>query len=154
MDKELDEGDKQVLSDIEKYGLHVVHILGDDDGPSFSFSIGLFQNYQHPEIIIVGLRQELNHVLINDIAADIKKGKSYNAFSYSPDILENYQCYFVPVDKSNYRNYLGYAHWYYKGDNFPVLQCIYPTTKGIYPWEDKWPESIKNIQPVLGPLNI
>jgi len=152
MDKELTDSDQQVLSDIEQYGLHIVHVLADDKGPGFGFSIGLFHNFKHPEIIFIGLQQELIHSLVNDIGEAIKKGKRFEPFTYSPDILEGFDCYFIPVEQPNYKEYLGYARWFYKGDEFPVLQCIYPTVKGVYPWEDNWPVRIKNLQPILGPL--
>jgi hypothetical protein len=149
---ELTDGDKQLFDDIEKYGLHVPHILGDDENPRFSFSVGLYKTYQHPEIIIIGLKQELSHTLINNIAEDIKNGKRYDAFEWSNDILTNYNCLFIPVDKLNYEEYMGYANWYYNGNNYPLLQCIYPTVKGVYPWEDTWPGNIKKSQPILGEI--
>ena len=154
MDKELTEADKQVLNDIEQYGVHIVHVLAEGDAPGFGFSIGLYHNFQHPEILIIGLQQELIHSIINDMAEEIKKGKTYYAYSYSPDILEGFECYFTKVNPLYYKQYLGYAHWFYKGDDFPVLQCIYPTVKGIYPWQDNWPERLKQVQPILGPTNI
>jgi hypothetical protein len=86
------------------------------------------------------------------MAEDIKKGKRFSALNYYPDILDDFKCYFVDVNLSDYDAYVGQAQRYYGSDDFPLLQCIYPTVKGIYPWEDKWPESIKNLQPILGPL--
>ena len=80
VDKEIDNDDQQLFEDIEKYGLHVLHILGEEDYSPFSYSVGLYnysvglyKTYSHPEIIIVGLKQQLAHVIINDIAEDIKK---------------------------------------------------------------------------------
>ena len=146
--------DKKLQDDIEEFGLQVMYVTEDDQGPGFSYSIGLFENYHHPEIIIVGLKQQLAHILINNMANDIKDGKVYVPLSYEANILDNFNCYIIEVEKSNYDNYVGQAQRYYEGDGFPLLQCIYPTVKGIYPWEDKWPESIKNSQPILGPINI
>ncbi|MBS1522761.1 MAG: DUF4262 domain-containing protein [Bacteroidetes bacterium] len=153
VDKETNSVDQKLLEDIEKHGLHVLHILGEEDFPPFSYSVGLYKNYNHPEIIIIGLKQQLGHIIINNIAEDIKNGIKYDPFSWSDNILDDYKCLFIPVDKSNYEEYVGYDRWYYKGDNFPLLQCIYPTTKGIYPWEDAWPDNIKKLQPSLGPIN-
>lgn len=147
---ELSEGDQQVLDDIQQYGRHIVHVLGEDDLPPFSYSVGLFETYDHPEVIIIGLRRDLAHIILNNIGEDIKSGHSYPALKWSDDILENYNCLFVAVDKANYREYVGYDLWYYDGDDFPLLQCIYPSGKGIYPWEDAWPEELKPVQPVLG----
>ncbi|WP_428328633.1 DUF4262 domain-containing protein [Mucilaginibacter sp.] len=152
-EEKLDDGDKKLLSDIEKYGVHIVHILADEENPPFGFSVGLFKNYNHPEIIMAGLKRELIHSLINDMAADIKNGKIFTPYSYYNDIIDGFGCYFIEVDKSNYRKYMGYASWYYNGSNFPVVQCIYPTTKGIYPWQKEWPENLKMLQPLLGPVN-
>jgi len=59
----------------------------------------------------------------------------------------------IDVTKDNYKEYVGYGRWYYQGDNFPLLQCIYPTVKGIYPWEKEWPADIKTLQPILGDSN-
>ena len=146
--------DKEVQDNIDKFGLNVRHVFSNDNLPPFSYSIGLFRSYGHPEIIMIGLKQELAHTLINNMAYDIKEGKTFAPFKFEADILDDFDCYFIDVDKSNYDEYVGGAQRYYDGDGFPLLQCIYPTVKGIYPWEDEWPEEIKNLQPILGPLNI
>jgi hypothetical protein len=148
--QELTDGDKKALSDIEKYGLHIVYVLADEEGPGFGFSIGLFRNFKHPEIVVVGLKQGLTHSIINDMADDIKGGKSFFSNKYYSNILEGFDCYFANVDITNYKEYLGYALWFYNGDNFPTVQCIYSTTKGIYPWEKEWPQN--TLQPILGSI--
>ncbi len=144
--------DQEVQENIDKFGLNVRHVLAENDSPPFSYSIGLVKSYNHPEIIIVGLKHQLAQILINNMAADIKKGKVFVPFKYEANILDDFNCYIIEVEKSNYDGYVGGAQRYYNGDEFALLQCIYPTVKGIYPWEDEWPESIKNLQPILGPL--
>lgn len=93
------------------------------------------------------------HTIINNLADDIKNGKRYDAYTWSPDVLDDFECYFIEVDKANYDRYVNLDLWLYQGNNFPLLQCVYPTTKGIYPWEDAWPANIKKLQPLLGPIN-
>lgn len=56
----------------------------------------------------------------------------------------------IEVSKKHYKEYVGYGLWYYKDDNFPLLQCIYPTVKGVYPWDKNWPADIVDLQPILG----
>ena len=146
--------DQDVQDNIDKFGLTVRYVFSTTgDLPSFSYSIGLFKSYGHPEIIMIGLKEQLGHTLINNMAFDIKKGGIFTPFIYQPDILDDFNCYFIEVAKGNYDEYVGGCQRYYAGDEFPLLQCIYPTVKGIYPWEDEWPEDIKNLQPILGPLN-
>ncbi|MDB5128379.1 DUF4262 domain-containing protein [Mucilaginibacter sp.] len=145
--------DEKLEDDIRQYGLQVLHILEDESGPGFSYSIGLFKTYGHAEIIMVGLKQDLMHILINDMAEEIKKGKTYSPFEFEADILDDFDCYIIDVDKPYYYSYARQAQNYYGGDDFPLIQCIYPTVKGIYPWEDEWPENIKDLQPILGSIN-
>ncbi|RYU87246.1 DUF4262 domain-containing protein [Mucilaginibacter terrigena] len=141
-------------NNITQYGLQVQHVLEDELGPGFSYSVGLFKSYGHAEIIIVGLKQNLAHTLINNMANDIKEGKVFAALTYEEDIIDDFNCYIIEVDKENYDSYVGQAQNYYGGDDFPLIQCIYPTVQGIYPWEDKWPKEIKDLQPILGSINI
>lgn len=148
--KELTDGDKKLLADIDEVGWHVVGVLTDDEGPGFAYSIGLFKSFGHPEIVIIGLKIDTAHVLINNIGHDIKNGKVFVPGRFYDGILDNFKCLLVDVPKERYEEFFGYGLWYYKSDNFPVLQCIYPTVKGIYPWELAWPDSIRDLQPILG----
>ena len=144
------ERNNKLQENIDLYGLQVQHVLEDESCPGFSYSIGLFETYKHPEIIMVGLKQQLAHTLINNMAYDIKEGKAFIPFAFASDIIDDFDCYIIKVDKANYDSYVGQAQNYYGGDDFPLIQCIYPTVKGIYPWEDEWPEEIKDLQPILG----
>jgi hypothetical protein len=145
---------EKLEKDIKELGLGVLHVLEDEDGPGFTYSIGLYKSYGHPEIIMVGLKQQLAHTLINNMAYDIKEGKVFVPLTFEADILDNFNCYIIEVNKANYDTYVGQAQNYYDGDDFPLIQCIYPTIKGIYPWEDEWPGDIKDLQPILGSINI
>jgi len=147
-------GFEKQLSDIEEHGLHVIHVLEDENGPGFTYSIGLFHNYQHPEIIMIGLKKDLAHILINNIAYDVKQGQTYKSGTYYSAILDNYECLMLEVDRKNYDEYVGQAIRFYKNNDFPLLQCVYPTIKGAYPWEDTWPEDIKYLQPILSNINL
>jgi hypothetical protein len=70
--------DKKLVSDIEQVGWHVVMIPEDDEGPSFAYSIGLFQTFGHPEIIICGLGLDLMHQMIN-ILRDCQRDRTPKA---------------------------------------------------------------------------
>ena len=65
----------QIKINIEKYGLQVMGISATNYLPSFSYSVGLYESYQHPEIICFGLPTDLAHLIINDVANLIKNGE-------------------------------------------------------------------------------
>lgn len=148
-DAGLDDGDRKLLSDIERVGWHVVMIPEEEGTPGWSFSVGLFKRFNHPEIVVFGLPLELSGEVINAIGRDIKKGQAFEAGQEYPEILEGVLCTFRPVLRQWYRPFLGYAGWYYRGPEFPVLQCIWPDKKQHYPWDPKFKKAWYWAQPLL-----
>lgn len=143
---------QKLIQDINEFGLHVIHVLEDETGPGFSYSVGLYHTLKQPEVIIIGLNRELCHSIINEIDERVKKGENFKSGEYYSGLIEGFDCYFVDVNKKYLEEYVGQALWFYEDSDFPLLQCIYPTTTGIYPWQTDWPESLKNLQPVLGEI--
>ncbi len=142
----------KIKSDIKKYGVHIVHVLDEDDDPNFSYTIGLYEVYKKPEIIMIGQSQELHQVILNNMAYDYKEGRTLINGNLEENILDDYKCMIVEVDKKHYDEYLGIAIDYYKGNNFPVMQIIWPTQSGMFPYDKEAPDGFKKWQPVLGKL--
>ena len=138
-----DEKEQKAIEDIRNHGLHIIHVHDDSQGRGFTYSIGLFENYGHPEVIIFGLRIELTGVMLNNMAYDIKEGKTFTAGNFHEGVLDDFLCYFGEVPRKHYRDYVGWARWFYEGDNFPLLQCVYPTVAGKFPWEKDFPEDAR-----------
>ena len=145
----MNSGDAQVHADIATYGWHVVEVGEDDEGPGFAFTIGLHKRFDHPELIVFGLPLDTMHVMLNGAGESVRAGRTYAAGQSYDDVLEGYSCTFRPVPRRHYEAYLGYARWYYDGDDFPALQLIWPDREHQYPWgaaADAW---IRKAQPVL-----
>lgn len=149
MRKAKDESEQKAIDDISKHGLHVIAVAEDDNGPGFAYSIGLFENYAHPEIIIIGQKTDLAHLLLNNLAFDIKEGKTFTAGEFHEGVLDDFLCYFGEVLREHFREFVGWARWYYEGDNFPLVQCVYPTVQGIFPWQKDFPEETRWNCPLL-----
>lgn len=148
-DDNLDGSDRKLLSDIDRVGWHVIMILEGDGTPGWSFSVGLFETFKHPEVVVFGLPLELSGQVINGIGADIQKGKTFESGQEYPEILEGVLCTYRPVLRQWYRPFLGYAMWYYRGLEFPVLQCIWPDKKQHYPWQPEFKKAWLSAQPLL-----
>ncbi len=148
-DDNLDDSDRKLLSDIDRVGWHVVMIPQQDGTPGWSFSVGLSKTFNHPEVVVFGLPLELSGQVINGIGADIKKGKSFESGQEYAGILESVLCTFRPVVRRWYGPFLGYAEWYYRGPEFPVLQCIWPDKQQHYPWQPEFKQAWLWAQPLL-----
>lgn len=138
-----DEAERKTLSDIKNHGLHIVHVFEDEENPRFSYTIGLHENYLHPEIIIIGLKHELSHILLNNMAYDIKNGKNFTVGEFHEGVIDDFLCYFGEVPKSEYKELVGWAIWFYDGYDFPLVQCVYPTVGGKFVWDKDFPEDVR-----------
>ncbi len=98
-----DDGDRQVLHDIAQYGWHVIGITEDKGRPGWSFSIGMFQTFSHPEILLFGLDIHLRHRVINGIGNVIRSGQRFEAEHEYADILADVRCMFKPVQEPWYK---------------------------------------------------
>lgn len=144
-----DEGETKLLADVEDPGWHVIGVTEDDEGPGFAYSIGLNHNYGHPEIIAFGLDVPILWRIVNAIGAKVKQGEKFENLHEGDAILEGYLVFFRSVERRHYREYLGYARWFYEGDEFPALQCVWPDKAHRYPWQPDASEPFRKRQPVL-----
>jgi hypothetical protein len=148
-----DEQEKKALEDIRADGIHWLDVFDREHADrGFCYSVGLWHTHNHPEVIIFGLKGGLGGRVLNGINDDIGNGKSFQAGLSSMDVLEGFRCYFEAFPKEQYRDHLGWAKWFYGGDDFPAVQMLWPTTSGIYPWETQASEEFRNRQPVFSKI--
>jgi hypothetical protein len=147
----LHKADQKFLSDIEDYGWSVmnVHKKAGEEGPDWSFSTGIFFKFQHPEIIIFGLDSNTMTCIINNIGKEVESGKHFEPGREYSDLFERCLCMFRIVAQDHYRDYLGWAIWFYEQDPFPVLQCFWPDKNGFYPWDLRCDLHVRSAQPLL-----
>ncbi|WP_051749200.1 DUF4262 domain-containing protein [Nevskia soli] len=151
-----DSSDRKLLADVKEYGWHIVEVFdnvpSDRPRPSFCFSVGLFLNHEHPEIVLMGLPGMAVGRIINQVGAFIRDGgriipeKRYNDFIPGREVI------FRPIDDSQYGEYLGTALWFYRSllpKSFPALQLVWPDKSGVFPWEDGFAQEYSSLQHAL-----
>jgi hypothetical protein len=144
--------DTKVLRDIQRVGWHVTGVFAKEgeDGPEWAFSSGLFHSFGHPEVVVFGLPFERCMDVVNVIGEQVKAGSRYDSEHVYADILNDpYKCAFREVNPQHYRDYVGFALWFYEDDPFPLLQCFWPDKQNRLPWENSCNEYVKKVQPLL-----
>ncbi|WP_198028221.1 DUF4262 domain-containing protein [Bradyrhizobium sp. WSM1743] len=144
------EVDKIILRNVRNHGCHIVGIP--DADPPFAFSIGLFVNYGHPELIIFGQRPENAQAIINLVRDRVADGHKFVDGDISGEFLENdYKLGFWQVPFKDYPEYLGTAIWFYSKSRlaFPCLQVIWQDVNRRFPWEAGCSLAVKQDQPLL-----
>jgi hypothetical protein len=145
-----DDQDRDILAQIAEFGWSVLGIEQDDEGPSYSFSVGLFHTLDVPELLVVGQKPQNAQGLINHVGELMREGRRFADGERAEGILEGYPAVLVAVDPRYYREYLGYARWVNRGSDFPALQIICPDRDGRFPWDDGYPAELFWHQRVLG----
>jgi hypothetical protein len=145
-----DEGERLLLANITDYGWHSVNVLEEGPNPPWTFTIGLYDTWQHPELIIIGRSRETSQHALNTVVAGLEHQHHPDLRGTTLDLLSGIPCCFVEVSPRNYCDYVGYARWYYRGKPFPLYQIVWPSNDGHYPWSIYAADSFKRWQPVLG----
>jgi hypothetical protein len=141
--------DNKISSDIEKFGWTVLLIEATDYFPSFAYTIGLWKNYKHPEIISFGLSTKTLHLIVNTAGEIIKSGQIIEVGKSYDNFFENSNTEFIKVDSRNISDYFGYAIDYYNTNEFPAIQLIWTDRNNNFPWDKDYEEEFEFRQPLL-----
>lgn len=146
----MDDNDRQILKQVEEHDCSVICIEADDDTPAFCYTIGLFQRFKVPEIILFGLPVDAAYAVLYKCRDACRRGEVFRPMhSYAGVLQEPYRLGFREVSRDHYDGYLGYARWFYAGDEFPALQAYWPDRDGRHPWVNGCDPDISAVQPRL-----
>ena len=145
----MDEHEQQALADIDEFGCHVLHVLEEGDEPPFSYSIGIQKTSGAPEVVVIGLKEPIAHFVVNEYNRRVRTGERFEPGTKYDGFLEGFPVQVVVVAQKHFREYFGWNRWLYRGDGFKVLQLIYPTTEGIWPWDETASDWFRQRQPDL-----
>ena len=86
-----DRGDAKFLEIIKKFAWHVMSVAprrdSTDKQECFSYSTGLFAQFQRPEIILFGLDANTANRIINEIGNAMKAGREFELDTDYADIF-------------------------------------------------------------------
>lgn len=152
--RELDDRDSRTLDRIEQYSCEIEHIGKDENDGSvgFSYTCGLFDTTGMPEIIVIGLKTNTAHSLLNEAARRHQQGIDLTE-APQEDLIGNVNCVFRPVAQKWKEHLMRFDGWYHDHWDFPALQAIYPDLNGRFQWDEDGKEPFQEYfyQPLLQP---
>ena len=134
-DEGLDEHDQRILEDIDKDGWHCVVIPAEGDCEGWCISVGLCQTLQQPEIAVFGCQPETGHGMLWAAVDEIREGRHFLDGDVSDRFIESYDSTFRQSKLRWYDPFFGWARWYHSGDEFAMLQVIWPAAEQRFPSE-------------------
>ena len=144
------EAKKAIKENIETFGCHLALLEPDNYLSGFAYTIGIYEKFNHPEIICFGLNNNVMGAMLNHACNLIKEGEIFETNKLYDGFLKDYKIQFIEVKKEFYADYVGYAGWYYENSfDFPLLQIIWSDKQEKYPWDSDFNSDWKFKQPLL-----
>jgi hypothetical protein len=141
---------QQLLADIAENGVHVVHVPQTDEQPEYSYTVGLWESFGQPEVLVFGLEEEVAEDLLNVVADEASEDAKFLPDSKHDGLLVGYPARFFVVAQPQYAALVPQIGWAYAGEVVPVVQLVWPDKQGRWPWEDGVREGFAKSQPVFG----
>jgi hypothetical protein len=85
-----DKSEQKVIDDIAEYGWHCVHVIAEGELVEYSFTVGLFKSYGHPELIIFGLPSKVSHQILAIAVEAAQAGSPLDLTQPSDALLKNF----------------------------------------------------------------
>lgn len=145
------ENDRLVASDVAKYGCHVVSVFDPEQKlPTFSYSVGIQATSGAPEAIVIGVRPELGHSMVNEYNQQVRNGMRFERSTRYEGFLKGFSIYVEPARPDLLSDYMLGCARFYCDERYAGVQLIYPTASGVWPWQKAADAWFKSNQPMLG----
>ena len=149
MSDEQDEIDARVRHDIDQHGWHLVLVPPEEPAPGWAHTIGLFERFEHPELLTFGIDLQVLASLLNRLGEAVRDGGRFVADAEPVGLLERANLVFREVAPKWHEPFLGNAAWHYQRDDVPTVQCFWPDPGGHFPWQAECDPTWRIDQPLL-----
>lgn len=144
--------DDEIDRSIVEHGWHAIAV--DDHEPPFLYTIGLITQWNHPELIILGLDRRTAHSVIAAVVENIRRGTRV-AIDMDADsrltVLDNLTVAIRPVHASQHELFLGYALAHARRHATPLraVQVLWPDKADRFPMDVDCQIDVRALQPRL-----
>lgn len=140
---------QRVLDDIRKYGCHVIHVQRAGGESPYTYTIGIGRTSDAPDVVLFGQPHATAHRLLHAYNQRIRRDERFDVGQVADGFLKGQQVAFRPVAAAHLMPLFAWNAWLHDGPGFRMLQMVYPTLEGIWPWDDMADEWIRRLQPLL-----
>ena len=124
----LGEHDERTINNIEAFGCTVVQVARGSYGLGWSYTIGVYDTCEKPEIIVVGLPETTAHFLANEAARQLRAGIQLTNGRHQ-GMIGNVECEFRPVDSKWVKHLMGWRIGTTTKHRFPYFRLSIPTSR-------------------------
>jgi hypothetical protein len=133
----IDDLERMVITNVRDFGWHAVNVIEDDDHPPWSFNIGLYDTWSHPELILIGRSRATAHHILETIANDLDHDRRLDLTTTTDTLLPGIPCHFIEVAERYYSDYVGFARLVLAAGNSLSSRSSGPNTTASTPGTKK-----------------
>lgn len=120
--------------------------------PGAAHTLGFPAAFGFPEVIVVGLTPSTAHGIAELVADCLRGGTQIPIGVEVVGLLDGeLRCSFVTSCPPDHGFGLDTADAWYRGDDFDVVQLLWPDRNGFLPYETGFDQRLRAVQPVLTP---
>jgi hypothetical protein len=138
-----------VIRDVNTAGWHVARVEPGGDHHGWAFSVGFVQTFDHPEVVVFGLPDDVQRALIDTIGRHLRLGHAFPDGHVEKTLAPPYRCVFRAVNAAWCSRVLPAASWFYGNRPFHALQLCWPDRAQRLPWEAGFDPDLLTFQPLL-----
>ena len=123
----------------------------DPPQPGYSYTVNFPDHVGFPDVAVFGLTPVATRGLIGLVGETLSGGTEIPVGAEIVGLLDNeLRCCFAPVDLGEWAPLFATAQAWYRGDDFEMVQLVYPDRNGFLPYEAGFDQRLRYAQPVIG----
>lgn len=102
---------------------------------SFGYTVGLSDEFEHPEIFMAGFSQASTIQLLSHVAKLVEAGMRFESSVFCDGVIQDFPVAFVPADDASVYQH-STAGRFYLQRSFKGVQMFIPDLVGKFPWDE------------------
>ena len=145
----MDNFELRTIVHISEYGWSVVLVHGDDGGPGWAYTIGLWHSHRTPELGMFGGDVYEMEAILNTLGRQAAEGEPPADGDRREAVVRGQAAAFRTVDPRWYQAMFKGALSFYRQPPLSFLQVVWPDQQGLFPWQPGTELPFRHSQPWL-----
>ena len=147
---------RKVEANIAQAGWHAQSVIPSAGtyGYAYLYTIGLGQNFGHPELVVIGMDAETAFPLTIKVVGIVRSGAKLPLYVRIENVLEGLDVMLTPVPADDLPEWFAMGLSYYAqhlDTPMRVVQIVWPDASNRFPWEPGFDEGYATLTTVLCP---
>lgn len=131
----VDDPERNCVAHVDGAGWEVLIVGPDGDAaPSFAYTIGLPHRAGHPELLISGMRTELMHHVLDDVAGAVLRGATVRPGDGVEGVLAGVPLLAEEVAPAALGHTVTWSSWFHRRE-VAAVQLVWPDTSARFAWQ-------------------